>query len=84
MNFTQRGTIQKQEEINSSPKRVSNKIFLTIIRIIIIAAVSCVVIGIFLVSGFIKGLVDTSPDISKLSVVPSKFATKIIFLCKKA
>ncbi|MBE5934486.1 MAG: PBP1A family penicillin-binding protein [Lachnospiraceae bacterium] len=77
MNFTQRGTMQKQEEINSSPKRVSNKIILTIIRIIVIAIVSCIVIGIFLISGFIKGLVDTSPDVSKLSVVPSKFATKI-------
>ena len=30
-----------------------------------------------MVSGFIKGLLDTSPDISKLEVVPSKFATKI-------
>lgn len=77
MNFTQRGTIQKQEEINSSPKRVSNKIILTIIRVIIILIIACIVIGIFLISGFIKGLVDTSPDASKLSVVPSKFATKI-------
>ena len=77
MNFTQRGTNKKQEDINSSPKRVSNKILLALLRIILIIFVACAIIGIFSVSGFIKGLIDTSPDVSKLAVVPSKFATKI-------
>ena len=77
MDFTQRGTKQKQEEINSTPVRISNKILLASFRVFIVILVAAIVIGIFLVSGFIKGLIDTSPDISKLSVVPSKFATKV-------
>ena len=77
MDFSKKSTQHKQDDINSSPKRLSKKIFIIAFRTFIVLLVAITVIGIFMVSGFIKGLLDTSPDISKLEVVPSKFATKI-------
>lgn len=77
MNFSQKGAQHKQDEINSAPKRVSTKVFIITFRAFIVLLIAATVIGIFLVSGFVKGLLDTSPDISKLTVVPDKFPTKI-------
>ena len=77
MDFSNKSAQHKQDDINSSPKRVSTKIFIIAFRTLIVLLIATGVIGLFMVSGFIKGLLDTSPDISKLEVVPSKFATKI-------
>ena len=66
MDFSNKSAQHKQYDINSSPKRVSTKIFIIAFRTLIVLLIATGVIGLFMVSGFIKGLLDTSPDISKL------------------
>lgn len=77
MDFSPKGIKRKQDDINSSPTKVKSKIFIIAFRVFITLLISFSVIGIFLISGFVKGIIDKSPELNKIDVVPKEYPTEI-------
>lgn len=77
MDFSKKGIEQKQGYIKSTTRRLTSKLRITIFRVLIIMVVVAVIIGVYAGLGYIKGLVDSAPNISQIDVVPKGFTTKI-------
>ena len=77
MNYSKKGIEYKQQYIKSTPRRLMSKTRITAFRIILVSFVALAIIGTFAVVGYIKGLVDSAPDISKIDVVPQGFTTTV-------
>ena len=67
---SRRGTGSKANKKRKKKTVRTIKVFLVIFLIILVT-------GLGLTFGFIKGLVDSAPDISSINVAPSKFATVV-------
>ncbi len=67
---TRRGTGSKSNKKRKKKAVRAIKVLLVIFLIILVT-------GLGLTFGFIKGLVDSSPDVSSINVAPSKFATVV-------
>ncbi len=77
MNFSKRSIEQKQQYIKSTSRRLATKLRIVIFRLIIITAVACAIIGVYAGLGYIKGLVDSSPNITQIDVVPKGYTTYV-------
>lgn len=75
MKFDKNSASKKQKSVTGA--KVSKKISLVIVKAILICFLAVLVIGGCAGFGIIKGLVDSAPDISQLSVAPSEAATYI-------
>lgn len=77
MNYSKKGIEQKQQYIKSTSRRLTSKMRVTIFRLIITMAVVAAIIGVYAGLGYIKGLVDSAPNISQIDVVPKGYTTYV-------
>ena len=77
MNFSRKGTAQKQKDIKSTSKRLSTKTGVSIFRVIIVSLVALVIIGCFAAYGVVKAIIDKAPDIADIGLTPTNFKTTI-------
>ncbi len=77
MNYTKTGIKAKEAELNSVGLKLSKKLGLIIIRLLLIAVIGAGIIGTATGIGVFKGIIDTSPDISNIDVSPTGFSTFI-------
>jgi penicillin-binding protein 1A len=77
MDYSKRGIENKQHYIKSTSRRLVSKSRITLFRLCIVAFVFLAIVGCFAGFGFIKGVVDSAPDISQINVVPTGYTTTI-------
>jgi len=77
MNYSKKGIELKQNYIKSNARRLISKLRITIFRLCVIAAVVAVIIGVYAGLGYIKGLIDSAPNITQIDVSPKGFTTKV-------
>ena len=77
MNYSQKGTQRKAKDLKSTKKRLVSKTGVSIFRILIVSLVALVIIGGFAGYGFIKGVIDSAPDINDISINPTGFSTTV-------
>lgn len=77
MNFSRKGTAQKEKDIKSTGKRLSTKTGVSVFRIIIVSLVVLVIVGCFAAYGAIKGIIDRAPDIADIGLTPTGYKTTI-------
>lgn len=77
MDFSKKGIDQKQNYIKSTTRRLTSKVRITIFRILIVMIVVLIIIGSYAGLGYVKGLIDSAPNISQIDVIPKGYTTKI-------
>ncbi len=77
MDYSKRGIENKQHYIKSTSRRLISKTRITLFRLCIVAFLALAIIGCFAGFGYIKGVVDSAPDISQINVVPTGFTTTV-------
>lgn len=76
MNYGKNGIKAKQKKITSTSKKLSTKLGITIIKIVLVVIlISGVFVGCAGI-GMIKGIIATAPDISTIDLTPEGYATK--------
>lgn len=77
MNYGKKGAKDKQKSVNKTSKKLKSKCTVTAFNIVII----CLLLSLVAIActgfGIIKGVIDTAPDISSISVVPSGYSTSV-------
>ena len=77
MNYGKKGVAKKQKALNAKATKIGRKITLIFLKVFLLLFVS---VGIIVASGgigVIKGVIDSSPDISDMTIAPTKFSTFI-------
>lgn len=77
MDFSKKGLDKKQHYIKSTSRRLISKTRISFFRLLVAFIVFLVIVGSFAGIGFVKGLIDSAPDISKISVVPTGYTTTV-------
>lgn len=77
MNYSKKGIENKQRYIKSTTRRLISKTRITLFRLCIVALVFLAIVGSFAGLGYVKGLIDSAPDISQIDVIPTGFTTKV-------
>ena len=77
MDYSKRGIEQKQHYIKSTSRRLISKTRITLFRLGIVSIVFLAIVGVYSGFGFVKGLIDSAPDISQINVVPTGYTTTI-------
>ena len=77
MDYSKKGIEEKQLYIRSTSRKLSTKTRLVAFRVFIIFIISLIIIGTNAFYGYIKGLIDSAPDISQINVVPQELATYV-------
>lgn len=77
MDYSKKGIENKQKNIKSNSKRIISKIRITLFRVCIVTFLFLIIVGTYAGYGFVKGLVDSAPEISQINVVPTSFITNI-------
>ena len=77
MDYSKRGLDQKQHYIKSTSRRLISKTRITLFRLGIVLIVFLMIVGVYAGFGFVKGLIDSAPDISQINVVPTGYTTTI-------
>ena len=75
MNFSKKGTIEKQQKIQSASSKLVKKTNIIIYRTFLVAVVLMILVGATSVYGVVSGLVDNAPDVEGLDLSPSGFRT---------
>ncbi|MBR5338299.1 MAG: transglycosylase domain-containing protein, partial [Lachnospiraceae bacterium] len=70
-------SIMATRDPGTSNRKKNKKRTVRAIKVVLIAFLVILVTGLGLSFGFIKGLVDSAPDVSTINVAPSKFATVV-------
>lgn len=76
MNYNRESTARKQKQNTSS--KLGKKLGFTAVRVTLLGVLAAFVMVSFAGFGIIKGLVESAPDISNLSVTPTESATYIL------
>lgn len=77
MDYSKKGIEKKQNYIKSTSRRLTSKLRITLFRFCIIMAVVFTIIGVYAGFGYLKGLIDSAPNISQIDVVPRGFTTYV-------
>lgn len=77
MDFSKRGTIEKQQRIQSTSTKLAKKTNIIIYRIFLVAIVLVMLVGVTGVYGIVSGLIDNAPDINNIDVQPDGYATYV-------
>ncbi len=77
MDYSKKGIENKQNSIKSNSRRMISKLRIMLFRLCIVSFVFLVIIGSFAGFGFVKGLIDSAPDISQINVVPQGYQTRV-------
>ncbi len=71
MNYTRKGVREKQKTLNSKSAKWGRKIALSLVKLFLLACISCAIIGIATGIGMFKGIIAMVPNIQVSSLVPS-------------
>ncbi len=77
MDYSKRGIENKQHYIKSTSRRLISKTRIILFRLCIIAFLAFAIIGCIAGFGYVKGVVDSAPDISQINVAPKGYTTTI-------
>ncbi|MCR5607531.1 MAG: transglycosylase domain-containing protein [Lachnospiraceae bacterium] len=77
MDFSKKGIEHKINALKSSSQKRLTKLNILFYRLIIVVIITLVFVTVFSITGFAKGLIDTSPVINELSVKSNKHKTVI-------
>lgn len=77
MNYSRKGTAQKEKDIKSTSKRLTTKASVSVFRIIIISIVVLVIVGCIAAYGAIKAIIDRAPSIDDIRLSPTSYKTTI-------
>ena len=77
MDYSKKGIDTKQHYIKSTSRRMVSKTRITAFRLCLVFFVALVIIGTFAGFGYVKGLIDSSPDISQIDVIPQGYTTTV-------
>ena len=78
MDYSKKGIENKQQYIKSTSRRLISKTRVTLFRLCIVVIVFAAIVGAFAGFGYVKGLVDSAPDISQIDVIPTRYTTKVL------
>ncbi len=79
MDFSRKGVEEKQHQIKSTTKRLTTKIRVSGARLLIVLVVFVGVVGALAGYGAVKGMIDSAPDISQITIDPEGFTTHIYY-----
>ncbi|ABX40884.1 transglycosylase domain-containing protein [Lachnoclostridium phytofermentans] len=79
MDFSRKGVIKKQRNIKSTSKRLNTKIRITLFRVSMISIVCLGIVGVIAISGAMKGIIGSAPDIGQVNIDPEGFASYIYY-----
>ncbi|ROR30353.1 penicillin-binding protein 1A [Mobilisporobacter senegalensis] len=77
MNFSKKGTVDKQKQIRSTSKKLVTKIGVSFFRTFLICLLVIAIVGSFAGYGILRGIIDSAPSIDSISVAPTGFSTTI-------
>ena len=77
MNYGKKGVSEKQKTLNAKSSKWGKKITLIFLKVFLVVFLCVGIIGAFGAFGVIKGVIDTAPDISQMTVAPTRFSTFI-------
>ncbi len=77
MDFSKRGTIEKQHKIQSVSTKLAKKTNVILYRVFLVAIVLLMLVGASGVYGMVSGLIDNAPDINNINVQPDGYATYV-------
>ena len=75
MNFSKKGTIEKQQKIQSASSKLVKKTNIIVYRLFLVVVVLLIMVGSTSVYGVVTGLIDNAPDVEGLDLSPSGFRT---------
>ena len=79
MDYSKKGTANKQKALTSRRRKMLSKLNVTFFRTLFLCLLVCVIIGGFAGFGVIKGLIDNAPSIDSIDVAPNGFATTLYY-----
>ncbi len=77
MNYGKKGISKIQKSLTSKKIKLKKMVIVTTLKLLIVAALSTVVIGICFGLGMFKGILSSAPDINPASVLPTGYATVV-------
>lgn len=77
MNFGKKHVSDRRSSIHSTSAKVGNKAGVSTLRILFFCLLTAFFMGIFLLIGAFKGLIDSTPAISDVNIMPMGYATFI-------
>ncbi|WP_167955018.1 transglycosylase domain-containing protein [Anaerosporobacter faecicola] len=77
MDFSKRGTANKQRDTHSASQKLTRKALISCLRTCIVCIVAISIIGTFTGLGALKGMLDSAPSIDSIDVAPTGFSTII-------
>lgn len=77
MNYGKKGVTEKQKDLNAKSSKWGKKIALIFLKVFLILFISVGIIAASGALGVVKGVIDSSPDISEMTIAPTKFSTFI-------
>lgn len=77
MNFGRKETRKKIQTINSLKSKYMTKVFLMLFYVVLLSSFLLITAGAFTGVGIIRGILDSTPEISIMDIAPSEFATAI-------
>lgn len=79
MNYGRYSIIKKQQEIRSSTRRIRSFLRVLLFRVALVALAFCMIVGCFAAYGAYLGIIETSPNIDSINVVPDSYPSTIFF-----
>lgn len=77
MNFSKKGTKDKEKQIKSAKKKLAVKAGVSFFRTFLVCLVMIVIIGAFAGFGAMKGIIDNAPKIDPSEMMPTNFFSTI-------
>lgn len=77
MNYGKDEVSRKLRQTNSKAEKITAKLVLLFMKIILVFCALCIILGISLGYGVLKGIIDAAPEIDVASIEPSGFATMV-------
>ena len=77
MNYGKKGVTAKQKDLNAKSSKWGKKIALIFLKVFLVLFLAVGIITASGVLGVVKGVIDSSPDISEMTIAPTRFSTFI-------
>lgn len=75
MNYTKKGIRAKQKSLHAKSTKFGKKLLLAILNLSLLGMISVGIIGVSMVFGIFRGVIDTAPSIENVKVTPTRFST---------
>lgn len=77
MNYGKYGTRKRQRALTSKTTKLKKMILVTMLKAILVCFITTIVLGISLVLGMFRGILNSTPDISIEDVIPTSYASVV-------